>query len=117
MLSEINVCFVAGSGASVFRPSIFSISALEKDGVVRDYTFKNIILNSMWSFCISSDYLQHFSIIFSILSDNQHFVIAYLFTKHRRVQRVSVLARGQICYTRSYTTPLQLTLFDIPSMR
>ena len=25
--------------------------------------------------------------------------------------------RGQYCYTRGYTTPLQLTLFDIPGMQ
>ena len=50
-------------------------------------------------------------------------VLRNTFTKHRRVQRGQITAlvcisdRGQFCCTRSYTTPLQLMLFDIPDMR
>ena len=50
-------------------------------------------------------------------------LLNYLFTKHSSVQRgpitalVSILARVHFCYTRSYTTHLHLTLFDIPGMR
>ena len=78
--------------------------------------------------------MRHFILVFTYISyinlkeNDDHFLISIsilldYFTELRRFQRgsitalVSISARVHLCYTRNYTTPLQLTLFDIPGMR